>query len=236
MRRFWEAADVVATESGWSVRLDGKSLHIPGGARLSLATRALADAVAAEWQAAADGVKGGETSYDHLPLTRLAGTTQQRILPDPEPVALAIARYAESDLLCYRATVPETLVRREAAAWDPWLDWLWRTHRARLHVTAGVIHAAQDPDALAAVAAAVARLPASGLAALGVAVPALGSIVLGLAMADGAIDADRAYALSVLDEDFQAEQWGRDAEAQRRADRVCADVLLAGRFLSLSRP
>ncbi len=185
----------------------------------------LAQAVRAEWQAAGGG-KGGEACFDELPLTRLAGTMQERVRSDPGAVALAIARYGESDLLCYRATGPDVLVRREAEAWDPWLDWAADRYGARLRVASGIVHVAQEPEALATLAAAVAAESVPVLAALGVAVPALGSVVLGLAMAERALDADSAYALSVVDAEFQAELWGRDAEAEaarcRRAGRCRA--------------
>lgn len=235
MKRFWDTAEPIAGDSGWSVRLDGRPVRVPGGGALHLPTSALAEAVAAEWQAAGGG-KGGETGYDDLPLTRLAGTAQERVAGDPDATALAVARYGETDLLCYRATSPEALVRREAERWDPWLDWAHHRHGARLRSTAGVLHVAQESAALAALAAAVAIQPVPALAALGVAVPALGSLVLGLALAEGELAPEQAHELSVLDEDFQAELWGRDAEAAARRARVAAEVALAGRFIALARP
>lgn len=235
MKRFWDRAEPVREGAAWSVALDGRRVHVPGGTALKLPTQALAEAVADEWHQAGGG-KGGETGFDDLPLTRLAGTAQERVARDPAAVALAIARYAETDLLCYRATGPDVLVRREAQAWGRWLDWAADRYGARLRVTQGIVHVAQDAEALAALAAAVAAHDVPVLAALGVAVPALGSLVLGLALAEGALDADSAYALSVVDAEFQGEQWGRDAEAEAAARRVRDDVMLAGRFIALSRP
>jgi chaperone required for assembly of F1-ATPase len=232
MQRFWDRARVEPAGSGWQVTLDGRALRVPGGGALTLPTPALAEAVAAEWQAAGGG-KGGALSYEELPLTRIAGTGQERIAPDPEPIVLELARYGESDLLCYRAAEPEALALREHAAWQPWLDWAARRHGARLRVTTGIVHVAQDPAALAALAGAVAALDPFALAALGVAVPALGSLVLGLALADRALDAAAAHALATLDELFQEEFWGQDELALRRRDRVGADVAAAGRFLGL---
>jgi chaperone required for assembly of F1-ATPase len=217
------------------VLLDGRILRIPQGPPLVLPTRALAEAVAAEWRAAGGG-KGGETSFADLPLTRLAGTAQLRVAPDPEPVVLAIARYAASDLLCYRAERPETLVRRQHDQWQPWLDWADRRFGARLRVAHGVMPAAQESAATASLAAAVAARPAPDLAALGVAVPALGSVVLGLALAEEVLAPDAAFELSVLDERFQAEQWGEDAQAAARRACIRDDVHLAGRFMALARP
>jgi chaperone required for assembly of F1-ATPase len=173
-------------------------------------------------------------SYADVPLTRLAGTAQERIVPDPEPVILELARYAESDLLCYRADAPDALVARQHAAWQPWLDWAADRHAARLAVTAGIIHIPQDPGALAALAGAVARLGPWHLAGLGILVPALGSLVLGLAMAEGLLDAAAAHDAAIVDETFQEQLWGIDAEAQLRRARVRADIEVAGRFLALA--
>jgi len=233
MRRFWDRAEVAAQGGAWSVRLDGKPVRLPSAATLLLPGRGLAEKIAAEWQAAGGG-KGGETSFAELPMTRLAGTAQERIVQNPEPVVLAIARYGDSDLLCYRAEGPEALVQRQAEQWQPWLDWVAQTHGARLRTTSGVVHLQQEPEALAALAAAVAAVPYWRLAGLGVAVPALGSLVLGLAVAEFALDASQAYDLSVLDETFQAELWGEDAEASARRARIRTEVQMAGRFMALT--
>ncbi|MDE2575631.1 MAG: chaperone, ATP12 [Rhodospirillales bacterium] len=233
MKRFWDQATIAPAEGGWQVELDGKPMRLPSGARLELPGRALAEAVAAEWQAAGGGAKGGETSFAALPLTRLAGTAQERIAPDPEPVILELARYGESDLLCYRAGEPEALVRRQAASWQPWLDWAAATLGARLVVAQGIVHVAQPPEALAALAGAVARHGAHELASLGVVVPALGSLVLALALVAGRLDAPGAHALASLDEIFQQEFWGIDEEAAARQADIARDLAVAERFLRL---
>ena len=134
MKRFWSEATPAREGSGWSVRLDGRPVRVPGGAPLHLPTEALALAVAAEWRAAG-GEKGGEMSYADLPLTRLAGTAQERIAPDPEPVILEIARFGETDLLCYRTDDPPALRQREDARWQPWLDWAAERHNCLLYTS-----------------------------------------------------------------------------------------------------
>jgi chaperone required for assembly of F1-ATPase len=232
MKRFWDRAEAAAEPGGWSVHLDARPLRLPGGGALIVPQVGLAQAIAAEWQAAGGG-KGGEMSYADVPLTRLAGTARERIAGNPEPVVLELARYAESDLLCYRAEEPEPLVVRQQALWQPWLDWAERRHGARLRVTAGIVHVVQDPAALAALAGALSSFGAYPLAALGVAVPALGSLVLGLALAEGVLGAAEAHAAATLDETFQEELWGRDEEAVARRERLGAEVALAARFLDL---
>jgi chaperone required for assembly of F1-ATPase len=232
MKRFWDVADVATDDAGWSVRLDGKPVRVPGGGLLRLPNAMLAREVAAEWQAAGGG-KGAEMSYDDLPLTRLAGTAQERVAHDPGPVVLEIARYGQSDLLCYRADAPASLVERQAEQWQPWLDWAASILGARLVVTTGIIYVSQPEAALSALAVAVARLDAHRLAAIGILVPSFGSLVLGLAVAHGALSATEAHEIATLDERHQAGFWGWDLEAEKRMAKVAEDVAAAGRFLDL---
>ena len=234
MKRFWDNATAEPVGDRWQVLLDGKPMRLPGGAPLLLGQPGLAEAIAAEWQAAG-GKKGGEMSFADTPLTRLAGTAQERVAPNAEAVALELAKYAESDLLCYRAEDPAALVARQAAEWHPWLDWAAERYGAPLEVTAGVMHRPQPAAAVAALAAAVAAQTVSALAALGIIVPSTGSLVLGLAVAEGVLDAAGATVASQLDELFQAEQWGVEWESQERRERVASDIALAARYLSLSR-
>lgn len=234
MKRFWDQAAIAPAETGFEIRLDGRPMRLPGGGPLIVRHEPLALAIAAEWQQAG-GTKGGEMSFADTPLTRLAGTAQERIAPDPHPTVDAIARYGESDLLCYRAAAPEALVKRQDAQWQPWLDWVAEAHGATLRVTAGVGFIRQHHDAVEALRRAVAAYDADGLAALGIAVPALGSLVLGLALAAGALDAEAAHGLASLDELFQIEQWGEDAESAARRTSVAAEVRLAEQYVRLTR-
>lgn len=236
MKRFWHAAARAPSEdaAGFHILLDGKPVRLPGGARLVLPTAPLADALAAEWQAVG-GAVGGDVSYNALPLTRIVGTGQERIAPDPEPVVLELLRYGEGDMLCYRADWPADLAARQHAAWQPWLDWAEAQFGARLAVTAGLVHVPQQPATLAALAAAVARHSPLALAALGVAVPALGSLVLGLALSAGALEAATAFDLSVLDALYQEAEWGSDPESVAKRATLAEDVRQAGRVLAMLR-
>lgn len=234
MRRFWDKAGIERDGGGWSVLLDGKPMRLPGGVRLHLRGHALAEAVAEEWQTAGAG-KGGALVTTDLPLTQLAATAEARIAPDPEPTVTALAGYAASDLLCYRAAGPPALVQRQAQAWQPWLDWVALTYDAPLRVTSGVMPVAQDPQALAVLRRAVAAETPETLAGLGVIVPALGSLVLGLALAAGRLGAAEAHAAAFVDEIFQAELWGEDEEAAARRRRIAEEVAVAARFIALCR-
>lgn len=234
MKRFWDIASVQWTEKGHSILLDGKPMRLPSKAHLVVGPPRLAQAIADEWQAAG-GVKGGEMSFKDTPLTRLAGTALERIAPDPATTADGIARYGETDLLCYRAEAPEKLVHHQHQHWQPWLDWVALAHDAPLRVASGVGYIKQHHDSIAALRRAVAALDVDALAGLGVAVPALGSLVLGLALLAGEMDAATAYRLGALDELFQAEQWGEDYEATDRRTSMLADIVLASRYIELTR-
>ena len=237
MQRFWDQACLVAVEGGFTILLDGRAMRLPGrakGAALLLPGPALGAAVADEWQAAG-GERDGRFEMTALPLTRLAATAQDRISPDPGPVIDALAAYGEDDLLCYRAAAPAPLVARQAEAWQPWLDWAATTFDAGLLTTTGIIHVDQPEGALAALRRALTRHDAYILAGLGVAVPSVGSLVLGLALAAGALPASEAHRLGLLDATFQAELWGEDEEAALRAAAICQDVEEASLFMALAR-
>ncbi len=175
MKRFWDAASIEAETEGFSIRLDGKPMRVPSGAVLVVGPEALAQAIATEWQTAG-GAKGGEMSFQDTPLTRLAGTAQERIAPNPDPIVDAIARYGETDLLCYRAEAPAELVQRQERLWQPWLDWAAQTHAAPLRATVGVGYVKQHHDSINALRRVVAAQDVWTLAGLGIAVPALGSL------------------------------------------------------------
>ena len=231
-RRNWSEARVVPQTSGFAVHLDSSPLRLPSAQVLVLARQDLAEAIAAEWMSQSEGEPIGR---DDIPLTRLAGTAQERIAPDPRPTRAALAAYGRSDLLCYRAAEPEALIRREEALWQPWLDWAAEELGAPLRVTRGVMPVRQEPESLAALDRALERTDVPALAALGVAVPALGSLVLGLALAAERLSAATALAAAFADEIFQARVWGEDQVAVARRGAIGAEVLLAERYLALAR-
>jgi chaperone required for assembly of F1-ATPase len=234
LKRFWDHAVAVRRpEGGHAVLLDGRPLRLPGGAPLATPSAALAGAIAAEWQAAG-GAKGGEMTMEAVPLTRLLGSAQDRVAADPSAMVAGLAKYAETDLLCYRAEDPG-LAAEQAAVWGPLLDWAALHLDAPLRVTAGLMPVAQEAAALAALRRAVAAEAPVGLSALGLLVPALGSLVLGLAVARGRLHAAEAHALATLDETFQERFWGVDAEAAARRARIGAEIALAERLMRLAR-
>lgn len=230
MRRFYAAVTVGPSEDGHAVLLDGKPVRTPARRALRLPCAPLAEAVAAEWR------EQGETlDTDGMRLTRLA-TTVVDLMPARRADAIAeAAAFAGTDLLCYRAAAPAGLAARQAAAWQPWLDWAERRFDAHLVPVAGVMPVIQPAAALRALEAAVARLDDWRLVGLHAAVTLLGSLVLGLALEQGEADADRLLDTALLDELFEVEQWGTDAEQTKRHERLRADLRAAERFLKLLR-
>lgn len=211
MKRFW--TDVTVDARG--IRLDDRPVRTPGRVSLVAPTDALADAIAAEWRSV------GETlDPRNMPLTGLANAAIDRIAPDPASFALGLARYGESDLLCYRAADPPELIARQVEAWDPPLAWARRRYDVHLEVTTGIVHRAQPPATLDRLAEAVTAYDAWHLAALSPLVTLTGSLVLALALEERAIASDAAWSAAELDEDWQAERWGTDAfAAEARAAR-----------------
>lgn len=230
-RRFWKEAAIREAEGGWEIALDGRSLRTPNKQPLILPTAALAEAIAAEWDAQQDMV-----APQTMPLTRAANSAVEKVTPQRNEVVAMLADYGGTDLLCYRAEAPAELVARQAAEWNPLLDWSAETFGARLIDTVGVIPVAQDPAALARLRAALEALDIYGLTAAHDLVTLPGSLVLGLAVVHGRLPADEAHRLSRLDEDFQAERWGADEEAQEAAEARLAALRVAARLWDLSRP
>jgi chaperone required for assembly of F1-ATPase len=227
-RRFYQEATALADGDVWRIALDGKVVKTPARNPLSLPTRALAEAIAAEWNAQEAKVKP-----DSMPLMQLASTAIDRVAPDRGRIVAETAGYAATDLVCYRAEGPAELVARQAAAWDPLLDWLRERYDVSLQQGAGVMAIPQSDQALAALSRVVAAQDDLRLTALGVVTGAAGSLAIGLAVLEGRIGPEAAAEAAQLDELYQAERWGSDPEAERRRAAQKADLIAARRFLDL---
>ena len=227
MKRFYTDARALAVDGGWTVALDGRAIRTPAKAAFVVPTPALAASAAAEWAA-----QGNVLTPNTMPLTGFAYAAIDRVAPDPAGFAATLARFAETELLCYRADGPPPLVARQSAVWDPLLAWARERYDIGFTITAGIIHTLQPPATMARIDAAYAALDPFRLAALHPVVTICGSALIGLAVAERHLDAAAAFAAGQLDEIWQAEQWGRDplaaaAEAERRAALAAAARLLA---------
>jgi chaperone required for assembly of F1-ATPase len=227
-RRFYKEATALADGDVWRIALDGKVVKTPAKNPLSLPTRALAEAVAAEWAA-----QDAKVKPDTMPLMQLASTAIDRVAPDRDRIIRETADYAGTDLVCYRAEGPEELVERQAARWDPLLQWLRERYDVSLQTAAGVMAVPQSDQALAALQRAVAAQDDLRLTALGVMTGTAGSLVIALALLEGRISPEAAADAAQLDELYQAERWGIDPEAEKRRAGQRADLIAARRFLDL---
>ncbi len=223
MKRFWKDVTVDAERV---VRLDDRPVRTPGRVPLALPTPALAEAVAEEWRNVAETVDPRA-----MPLTGLANAAIDRIAADPAPFAEGLARYAETDLLCYRADSPPELVERQDAVWNPLLDWARDRYDVHFTLVTGIMHQPQPEATVERLAQAVAALDPFRLAALSPVVTITGSLVLGLALLEGAADSDAVWQAAHVDEDFQAEIWGEDYLAIEAREAKRREYDAAVRFL-----
>lgn len=228
MKRFYKMAEAVAGEAGHEIRLDGRPVRTPARALLSLPSAALAEAVAAEWAA-----QGETIDPRSMPLTGLANAAIDRVAPDPEAFAAGLAKYGESDLTCYRAEGPQSLVARQEGVWDPILAWARRRYDVDFETVCGIMHRAQPDGTTERLARATAARSPFELAALSPLVTISGSLLIALALAEEAIDIDAAWEAATVDEAWQAEQWGEDAEAAERLALRRAEFEAGERFLRL---
>ncbi len=229
-KRFWKEATVSEDSDGFSVRLDGRPVRTPLKTLLTLPTRDMADAVAAEWDA-----QDKEIDPLSMPVTRSANAALDKVTAQHAEVAAMLAAYAETDLLCHRADSPVELVEQQNKGWGPVLDWAAKRYDAPLQVVSGILPARHSEDSLARYRAEVARFRPFSLTALHDLVTLSGSLVLGLYAASGDADADTVWRLSRIDEDWQISQWGEDEEATEHAEIKRAAFLHAARFLTLAQ-
>lgn len=212
-KRFWEKATVEPNADGFGVKLDGRDVKTPLKADLTVPTLVMAQAIAAEWQA-----QEGKINPLSMPVTRSANAAIDKVAHQFGEVADMVAEYGGSDLLCYRATQPDTLIALQAKAWDPLLVWADTTLGARLRPVSGVMHEAQDATSLRALQGMVHGFSNFELAAFHDLVGLSGSLILGFAAVHGFRPIEDLWTLSRLDENWQEQQWGFDEEAAALAE------------------
>jgi chaperone required for assembly of F1-ATPase len=225
-RRFYERVEIEAVDDAFRIVLDGRPVRTPARHALAAPTRALAQALAAEWEAQRDVVDPAR-----MPLTRLANTIIDGVVEAPGAVAAEVERYLACDLVFYRASAPAGLVARQGAAWDPVLAWARDALGARFVLAEGIVFVTQPPQALAAAGAAIPRAPWP-LGAVHSMTTLTGSALIALAVAAGALSVDAAWAAAHVDEDWNMDFWGRDELAMQRRDTRFADMQAAGTVLA----
>ena len=228
MKRFWTNAESVERDGGWGVELDGKPVRTPAREPLAVPKQVLAQAIADEWNSVGETVDPRE-----MPLTGLANAAIDRVEADKQAFAAGLARYAEGDLACYRAEGPDALVERQAKSWDALLGWARRRFDVDFRTTAGILHVDQPPATVERLAHAVDALDAFRLAGLSPLVTIGGSLVAALGVLEGALTTDKAWEAVSIDDRWQLEQWGADAEAEAALENRRRDFFAAARFLEL---
>lgn len=229
MKRFWKDVTVGPAGEGWQVALDGRGIRTAGGAAQIVPTRALADALAAEWAG-----QGEEVDPARFVFRDMADYAIDVIAASPATAIDAIVPYGDTDTLLYRDVEGSALHRRQLAAWEPLLTAAEARHDVRFLRASGVIHQPQSPETLARLRAAVSARDPFQLAALQTVTSLAASLVIGLAALVPQADAEALWHAASLEEDWQAELWGRDAEAQARAARRFAGFEAAMAFARLA--
>ncbi|OYV35117.1 MAG: hypothetical protein B7Z81_09140 [Acidocella sp. 20-61-6] len=231
MKRIWKSVDTIEATNGFNVLLDGKPIKKPSGTPLTIPFSALAEAVAEEWRGA--GLDGGDIKPDDLPLTRMATTAIDRVATSYNEIIDQLVSYGLNDALCYRTETPASLAALEQSQWQPWLTWAAETYGVVLNTGFGITPIAQPPGTAETFSAALRAFDIYELTALGVAVPAMGSLVLGLALTAHRLDAQTAFDISHIEEKFQVERWGTDDLAEERRLAILTDLQLCVRFMAL---
>ena len=228
MKRFWKAAGSKPVDGGYAVELDGRPVRTPGRAELVIPTAALADAIVEEWNAV-----DGNIDPRAMPLTGIANAAIDRVAVGPAAFAESLAQYAQTDLACYRADGPSGLVERQASEWDRLLGWARRRFDVDFATTTGVTHVEQPAATIERLQHAVSVLDPFRLAALSPLVTTGGSLVAALGVLEGAFAAVDAWDAVTVDDRWQLDQWGSDAEAEAALENRRRDFVAAARFLQL---
>ncbi len=230
MKRFYKEAAIEAGEGGFRVLLDGKPMRTPSKSILVVPTESLGQAIAGEWSGVPDNA---EINPAHLPLTRLAATGLDRVVGRRAEVIADTAKYAGSDLLCYRATSPDSLVKLQRDTWQPLLDWASDRYGVRFIVTEGIGFVEQPQATKMRLNEAVSAYSDWALSALYNLTHTSGSIVIALAVAEGRLTAAGAFAAAQVEELYQIERWGDDPHAKKQREGVQHDIEACARFLLL---
>jgi chaperone required for assembly of F1-ATPase len=228
VKRFWKEVVVEIEGDGWTITLDGRAVKTPARASLVLPTPALAEAVAGEWRSVQ-----GEIQPREMPLSGLANAAIDRVAPERQAFAQGLARYAEADLACYRAEGPRELVTRQEQQWDALLGWARRRYDVDFVTTLGLMHVGQPTATVERLSHAVAALDAFRLAGLSPLATIGGSLIAALAVLEKTIAPEQAWEAVSVDERWQLEQWGSDAEAEKALENRRRDFVAAAKFLEL---
>ncbi|NQV54369.1 MAG: ATPase [Rhodospirillales bacterium] len=228
-KRFYKKVEFGRLDDGYTVLLDGREIKTPAKFDLKLRAQALAEAIVLEWDA-----QGETIQPETMPMFRMAATVLDRAGPRRGDMIEVTMKFAETDLLCYRAAAPPDLNRTQAEQWQPWLDWVKTNKGAKFEITTGIQPITQPVRTLSAIKRTIEGLDDYALMGVSQAAAATGSLVLALAIEDGALGPDEADKLSHIEEMFRMERWGADTEAEQSRRHTTREIEDAARFIELS--
>jgi chaperone required for assembly of F1-ATPase len=228
MNRFYKSVESRCDAEGHAILLDGRPVRTPAKAALRVPTPQLAQAIVAEWE-----LQGDKIDPRSMPFTGLANAAIDRIGPERDAFVRGLAVYGESDLLCYRAEAPAALVMRQSEQWDPLLAWARQRFDVDFEVVHGIIHREQPATTIERLRKAIEARDAFALAAFSPMTTIAGSLIIALALAEGAIDVETAWTAATVDEAWQNEQWGEDKDAAQALEARHREFEAAHRFLQM---
>ncbi|MFL2770945.1 MAG: ATP12 family chaperone protein [Rhodospirillaceae bacterium] len=228
--RFYRTVSITQAEKGFGIALDRLPVKTPGQAILLMASRSLAEAIAAEWETQQDIIN--PTS---MPLSRLLNTSIDRTTPNRTETISSLLHFIDTDTLCYRADSPQALVDRQLLVWQPVLDWLSASHSIKLQVAVGVMHHGQSSETFSTIEKLLSAYDDITLTAVQAITSLTSSLVLSVAMADQFLSGREVAIAAQLEENWQIEQWGEDSESLKRREELNRAILAIERFISLTR-
>ena len=227
-KRFWKETQVTKTDEGWVITLDGRAVKTPAGKSVILSSQKLADAVGAEWKAQKDQIVPAT-----MPHFRYVVTAVDRVTPQRADVISQLVGFSGNDLLCYRDPDQMALASEQNMRWNPLLEWAENEHGLKLQIGASIMPIKQADDIVQIAEQLLLGKDDFRLAGVYNLISLSGSFIIGIAIEQGRITAEEGYHLAFLDELWQVQKWGSDAEAEDRRQTIKKDMMDAIRYLSL---
>lgn len=224
-KRFWKEAAVVQTDDGYKVTLDGHPVRTPSKSALIIRYHSIAEQIADEWMAQEE-----EVDPTTMPATRMVNSVIDKVSVNADAIVEMLSEYAGTDLLCYRATTPQSLIAEQARVWDPLLQWSADAMNAPLNFTSGVMFMAQEEVSVDVYRQKLKSLNHYQLAGVHDLISISGSMVIAFALISNHISLEQAWIAATIDEAWQEKQWGADDEAQETLAKKRVDFEFAYGF------
>jgi len=224
-KRFWKKATVVEVSGGYGIELDGQRVQTPSKLPLIVVFRVIADAIASEWMAQVNLVNPSA-----MPATRMANSVIDKVILNQNAIIEMLTEYSGSDLLCYRATSPQSLIDAQGIVWDPLLDWSAKTNLAPMNVASGIMHVEQPVTSIDVYRSKLKEMNPYQLAGVHDLITISGSVIISMALISNHFSIDEAWTAASVDEIWQEKQWGSDMEAKEVRAKKRLDFEFAFNF------